>query len=80
MGIIIDLIVGALSGWIAAKIMNVDSSNIFLNLVLGLVGGIVFGLIANLFGIGATNIFGQIIFSVIGACLLVWLYNKYAKK
>jgi uncharacterized membrane protein YeaQ/YmgE (transglycosylase-associated protein family) len=80
MSIIIDLIIGAISGWLAAKLMGTDSSNWIINCVLGLCGGLVFGLIAGLFGIGSTNIIGSIIFSVIGACLLVWLYNKFIKK
>ena len=80
MWIIVELIVDALAGWLAAKLMKMDSSNIIVNCVLGICGGFIFGLIAGLFGIGTTNIIGRIIFAVIGACLLVWLYNKFVKK
>lgn len=79
-GLLIDLVVGALSGWIATNLMKLDSSNMVLNCILGICGGIVFGIIAGLFGITTSNMIGRIIFSVIGACLLVFLYNKYIKK
>ena len=80
LSIILDLLVGAFAGWLAAKLMGKDSSNWIINCVLGLCGGLVFGLIAGLFGIGAKNLIGSLIFSVVGACLLVWLYNKFIKK
>jgi uncharacterized membrane protein YeaQ/YmgE (transglycosylase-associated protein family) len=80
LNIIIDLFVGAFAGWLAAKLMGLDSSNWIINCVLGLCGGLIFGLIAGLFGISATNIIGSLIFAVVGACLLVWLYNKFIKK
>jgi len=75
-----DLLLGALSGWIAAKLMKVDSSNIILNCVLGICGSLVFSLIAGLFGLASTNILGHVIFGVCGACLLVYVYNKFIKK
>lgn len=78
--ILVDLVVGAVAGWLAAKLMKLDSSNIIINCILGICGGFVFSIIAGLFGITTSNIIGQIIFAVLGACLLVWLYNKYIKK
>ena len=76
-GLIIDLIIGAASGYIAARIMGIDSSNPVFNCCLGLIGGIVFGIIAKFFGITSTNMIGHLIFAVAGACIVVYAYKKF---
>ncbi len=78
--LIIDLIIGAFSGWLVAKLMNMDSSNMIFNCMLGLVGGIVAGFIGGLLGIGANGMIGHIIFAVCGGCLAVWAYRKFIVK
>ncbi len=73
-----NLIVGLVCGFIAAKIMG-SKSSLVTDLILGVVGSIVGGFIANLLGLNASNIFGSIIIGALGACLVIWLVNKYAK-
>ena len=73
-GFIVSLIIGAVSGWIAGKIMK-SEHNWLINLILGLVGGLVGGL-----GFAAGGWIARIIVSVAGACLLIWLYRKFIKK
>lgn len=75
--LIIDLLIGAASGWLITTLMNMDSSNMIFNCMLGLVGGIVAGFLGGLLGIGANGIIGHIIFSVAGGCLAVWAYRKF---
>ena len=41
--LIIDLLIGAFSGWLVTRLMNMDSTNMIFNCMLGLVGGIVAG-------------------------------------
>lgn len=75
MGWILTIIVGAIAGWIAEKIMKADHG-IFTNIILGILGAVILNAI--LFAIlGATfgGIIGQLIVAVIGACLLIWLYR-----
>lgn len=78
-GFIVSLIIGAVSGWIAGKIMK-SEHNWIINLILGLVGGLVGGLIGGLLGFAASGWIARIIISVAGACLLIWLYRKLIKK
>ncbi len=78
-GFIVSLIIGAVSGWIAGKIMK-SEHNLIINLILGLVGGLVGGLIGGLLGFAATGWIARIIISVAGACILIWLYRKLFKK
>ena len=76
--LIIEIVIGALCGWAANKIMKGDSSKFLRNLILGVVGGVVGGLIGNLLGVGGGWVTG-IILSIAGACLVVWICRKLAK-
>ncbi len=47
-GLIIWLVVGGIIGWIASKIMRTDGQQgIFLNIVVGIVGAFLAGLVIN---------------------------------
>ena len=76
---IISLLLGALIGWIAGKLM--DAKGGFLrNILLGLAGSAVVNFVASSIGVGATNSLGSILIGVGGACLLIlvgrWLFGK----
>lgn len=71
MGILMDIILGALAGWIASMIMKSKSSLLW-NIIVGIVGGVLGGWIAGLLGIGAVG-FGSFLISVVGACILIFL-------
>ena len=75
MGIIWGLILGALAGYIASRIMNENSGtlkNIFLGVAGGAVGSFVFGLL----GLSADGLVGSLVVSVVGACSCIWLGRK----
>ena len=76
--LIFEIIIGGFCGYVANKLMGNSTDSFLLNVILGVVGGFVGGLIGNLLGIGGGWITG-IILSIIGACLVVWLYRKFAK-
>lgn len=74
-GWVMAIIIGALAGWIAEKIMKSDHG-LILNIVLGVVGAVVGNfLLLLIFGGTMGGIFGQLIVAVIGACLLIWAYR-----
>lgn len=76
MHFIINLILGGLSGYIAGKIMD-SNGGLLRNIILGLIGGVVGGTVLGLLGLGgAVNWLGQIIVSVVGACLVIWVARK----
>lgn len=60
MHFIITLVLGALAGWIAGKIMKSEHS-LLINLILGLVGGAIGGWIGSLLGISGGWIVGLIL-------------------
>ena len=86
MGFILWLIVGGLLGWVASMIMGTnDKQGIFLNIVVGIVGAFIGGLLlAPLFGTGTINAgdfsIGSLLVSLIGAVILLAIVNFFRKR
>jgi uncharacterized membrane protein YeaQ/YmgE (transglycosylase-associated protein family) len=73
LGWILSIIVGALAGWIAEKIMK-SNQGLLLNIILGIVGAVVGNfLLMLIFGATLGGIVGQLIVAVLGACLLIFV-------
>ena len=77
MGLIMWLIVGGIVGWLASLIMRTDAQQgIFLNIVVGIVGAFIGGLI---FTGGSINnaplTIGTFLVSLIGAVVLLGIVN-----
>jgi uncharacterized membrane protein YeaQ/YmgE (transglycosylase-associated protein family) len=74
MGIILWIILGAVAGWLASIVMRTNAQQgIFLDIVLGIAGAIVGGLIMNLLGAsGATgfNLYSLFV-AFVGAVALI---------
>lgn len=58
--------------------MNV-SSRVIKNILLGIGGGFVGGLVFKLIGFTATGLIGSLIVSVVGACICIWAGRKLFK-
>jgi uncharacterized membrane protein YeaQ/YmgE (transglycosylase-associated protein family) len=67
------IIVGIIAGFLAGKIMNDAGYGIFMDLLLGVVGGIFGRFVLGFVGIGAYGLIGSILVSTFGAVLLVWI-------
>jgi uncharacterized membrane protein YeaQ/YmgE (transglycosylase-associated protein family) len=78
MGVISWIILGLIAGFIASKIVNKTGSGLTMDIALGVVGAIVGGYLMDaILGIGVTGVnISSIIVSVIGACLVLWVYHK----
>lgn len=80
LNLIIDVLIGALVGWLAGRIMH-TTGGFLLNAILGVVGSAVGTLLAGLIGISAKRVsIGGIIISVAGACLVIWIVRKLSGK
>ena len=80
MGFIAWLIVGGIVGWLASLVMKTDAQQgIFLNVVVGIVGAFVAGLVISpLVGVGSINAgitVGSILVSLLGAVVLLAIVN-----
>jgi uncharacterized membrane protein YeaQ/YmgE (transglycosylase-associated protein family) len=81
MSIIGWIILGLIAGWIASKIVGGQGQGFFLNIALGIVGALVGGFLYAqvLGGPGVTGVnIGSIIVSIIGAIIVLWVYNAIA--
>lgn len=77
------IIIGGLAGWIASKIKGTDAQQgILLNVVVGVVGGLLGGWLLSLFGVDIAG--GGLIFSfitcLIGAVILISLVQLVRRK
>lgn len=81
--LIVWLILGGISGWIASKITGHDESmGIGLNLVVGIVGAFIGGWLAGIFGLGpATGLnLWSFIISIVGAVILLGIVSLFKRK
>ncbi len=80
MGILYALLIGAIAGWLAGKIMKGGGFGLLINILLGIVGGAIgnwlFGALDISIGSGAV---GDIITGVIGAVVLLFVAGLFKK-
>lgn len=74
MGIILYILIGALAGYIAGKLMKGSGFGFWINLLVGIVGGAIGGWILNCKGL-----VGSLISAVIGAVILLWVLRLIKK-
>jgi uncharacterized membrane protein YeaQ/YmgE (transglycosylase-associated protein family) len=76
MGIILWIIFGALTGWIASMIMATNrQQGTLTDIVVGIIGAVLGGFIMNLFGqsgVTGFNLYSFIV-AIIGAVVLIWI-------
>ncbi|TVP93782.1 MAG: GlsB/YeaQ/YmgE family stress response membrane protein [Acholeplasmatales bacterium] len=78
MNILLWILFGALVGWIASLIMKSKRRGIIRNIVVGLLGAVIGGLLASLLGIGSLDKFTVegFVIALGGAVLLIWLLRR----
>lgn len=71
------IILGLVAGFIASKIVNKRGEGLLMDIVLGILGAIVGGLLFNL--IGAAGVTGLNLYSTmvatVGAVVVLWVYH-----
>ena len=81
-GIVAWIIIGGLAGWIGSKIMGTDEQQgILLNVVVGVVGGLLGGFLLSLFGVDVegAGLFFSFLTCVLGAMILLFIVKKVTK-
>lgn len=73
-GIIAWLIIGAIAGWLAGKIVEGSGFGLIVNIIVGIVGALIGGWLAELSAISiGGGLIGSIILAVIGAVILLFV-------
>ncbi len=78
MGTIWFLIIGAVAGWAAGKIMRGHGFGIWVDIIVGVVGAFIGGFALSLLGLNSYGIIGQLITSIIGSVILLWVVRLFS--
>ena len=77
---IVKIALWALSGVLASKLMNAPKPKGWIvNILLGMIGGVVGSVLCKLVGIDAYHGIWNIVASVAGSCVVIWLVRKFAR-
>ena len=69
--IVVWLIIGALAGWLAGLVVRGYGFGLLGNIIIGIIGAFVGGLVFPMFGIEASGFVGETLFAAAGAILLL---------
>lgn len=69
--LLIFLLIGAVAGWLAGQIVKGGGFGLVGDIVVGILGAFVAGLLLPRLGLGLTGIVGSIIYAAIGAIILL---------
>jgi len=78
-GLIYWIVVGLIAGWLAGKVMKGGGYGMVVDIVLGILGGVVGAWVFGLLGLHAGGTLGQIVVAFVGAVILVWIVRKLKK-
>ena len=70
------LFIGLIAGWLAGQLTKGTGFGLIGNLVVGVVGSYVGGLLLDSLGISAYGTIGSIISATLGAVVFLWLWRK----
>ncbi|RVB79851.1 MULTISPECIES: GlsB/YeaQ/YmgE family stress response membrane protein [unclassified Mesorhizobium] len=79
MSILSWIILGVIDGFIGSKIVNKSGQGLVLDIILGIVGAVVGGLIFSAFGasgVTGLNIYSLIV-AVLGSVVVLWAYHQF---
>ena len=69
--IIARLVVGLIAGWLAGVVMKGGGYGIVWDIIIGLVGAFIGGIVFRLLMAGEVGFWGSIVVAFIGACILI---------
>ena len=78
--IIIFLLIGAVSGWLASKLMKGGGFGLVVNIIVGVIGSFIGGWLMSLAHIQKAGLLWELIVAVIGACVLLFVVSLFKKK
>ena len=74
------IIIGAIAGWIAGKLVKGGGSGILMNIVIGVVGALIGGFLLSFFlNTAAGGWWFTLFTAVLGSVILLWIMSKVRK-
>lgn len=80
MYIVFLLILGALAGWLAARLVKGHGLGLWGNVGVGVVGALLGGTLLGQLGVRLLGPLGQFVTAVLGALILLWVVRLFEKK
>lgn len=74
------ILIGIAAGWLASQIMKGGSSGLVANLIIGVIGAIIGGVLFRLLGFAAVGLLGQLITATVGAIVLIAILRKFGRR
>ena len=78
--IILFLLIGAVAGWLAGKLINGGGSGLIVNIIVGIIGSFIGGWLMSLANIQKAGLLWELIVAVIGAAVLLLVLSLFKKK
>ncbi len=75
------VILGLVAGFVASKLISKDNTNLLIDVILGMVGAMVAGLVytkADVLGITLVNVYSVLV-AMVGAMIILFTYHKVLK-
>lgn len=73
------IIIGAVAGWLAGKLMRGGGFGFIVNLLVGIAGAVIGGWVFGLLGISAGGVIGSLVTALVGAILLLWIISLFKR-
>lgn len=80
MGLIVWLIVGAIAGFLASKVLTGKGMGLIWDIVVGILGAFLGGWLAGLAGISVANLFMEIVVAFVGAVILLVVFRALTSR
>ena len=74
------LLIGLCAGWLAGQITKGGSFGLVNNLIVGVIGAVLGGVLFRLIGLHAYGLVGQLVIATVGSLVLLYLLKKFGKK
>ena len=74
------MLIGLVAGYVASLIVKGNESGFWLNLIVGIIGGVLGGWLFSLFGLIAVGTLGSLITSVAGAIVLLLIASGLTRR
>jgi len=74
------ILVGAVVGYVAGLIFKGKGFGFWKNVIIGIIGSFLGGMLLGLIGFSATGIIAGLISDLVGALVLLWGFNRFSKK
>jgi uncharacterized membrane protein YeaQ/YmgE (transglycosylase-associated protein family) len=79
-GLVGFLIIGLIAGYIADRLAGSGNEGLVQNLVTGVIGAFVGGVLFWVLGLRSTGFIGALVIATVGAVVFLWLRDRYARR